>query len=124
MMKNEKPLKEKLHLLDIEDTMYILFIVSSLLNISTNEEVRKMYVGGSNPNEKIRDKYLVSSYLVLIVFIAFTVRNYNNLTKLPKDSKQYNLAQIRLIGTILLVVGQCIAIYYLYNTDSYSGSPI
>lgn len=124
MMRNEKSLEDKLHLIDIENLMYILFIIGSIFNILTNEEVREMYINGSKPNEEIRDRYLVSSYLILIVFIVFMIRNYNNLSQATKDTDQYNLAQIRFIGSILLIVGQCIAIYYLYHTDSYNGSPI
>lgn len=124
MMKDEKSLQEKVQLINIENLMYFLFIVASLFNILTNEEVRERYVDGSKPNEEIRNRYLVASYIILIVFIVFMIRNYNNLLKLTKGSSQYDLAQIRLIGSILLIIGQCITIYYLYQTNTYSESPI
>ncbi|GEM_PF-7099261 len=124
MMKDEKTLEDKIDLLDIENLMYILFIVSSLLNIETNEKVKKVYSRGGNPGEEIRNEYIFASLLILVVFIVFLIRNYKNLTNISRESDQYSLAEIRLIGSILLVIGQCMIIYYLYYTDTYSGSPI
>lgn len=124
MMENEKTLEEEIHLLDIEDLMYILFIVGSFINIQTNEKVRNFKIQGITLNDEIRDEYLLASFLILIVFIVFAVRNYKNLTKLKKGSNEYNLAEIRLLGSILLVIGQCMIIYYLDHTDTYSSSPI
>lgn len=124
MMENEKTLEEEIHLLNIEDLMYILFIVGSFINIQTNEKVRNFKIQGVSLNDEIRDEYLFASFLILIVFIVFAVRNYKNLTKLKKGSNEYNLAEIRLLGSILLVIGQCMIIYYLYHTDTYSSSPI
>lgn len=124
MRENKNVLEDKIHLIDIENLMYTLFIIASLFNILTNEDVKERYVNGEKPNEEIRNRYLVASYIILIVFIVFLIRNYNNLLKLSKGSSQYDLAQIRLIGSVLLIIGQCIAIYYLYQTDTYNGSPI
>jgi hypothetical protein len=51
-------------------------------------------------------------------------RNYNNLMKEKTNSKEYHLLEIRYFGSVLLVLGQILVIYYLLNTESYNGSPI
>lgn len=112
-----KTLEEKLKLLDLENFMYTFFIIGSLLDIDANEKVRNLYVNGKNPGEDIRREYLFASYLILTVFAIFMERNYYNLNNLSKDSEEYKFAELRLFGSILIVFGQMLIIYYLYNTD-------
>lgn len=120
----EKSTYDKLKLLDIENTMYVFFIASSLICINANEKVREKYLNNEEIDKSIQSEYLLGAYLALIVFIVFMERNYDNLKYVNKNTKEYDLGEMRLFGSTLIVLGQLIAIYYLYNTDRFNGGPI
>lgn len=120
----EKSIDDKLKLLDIENAMYIFFIASSLICINANEKVRNKYLNNEKIDKSIQSEYLVGAYLALIVFIVFMERNYDNLKYTDKNTKEYDFEEMRLFGSTLIVFGQLIAIYYLYNTDKFNGGPI
>ena len=112
----EKTLEEKIKLLYIEDLMFSLFIIASLIDIIANEQSRTLLSNNKNLNEELRQKYLFASYLILFVFIFFMERNYNNLTMLNEDDEEYYWAKTRFIGSMLIVLGQIYVIYFYTNT--------
>ena len=114
-----KTYEEKINLLDIDNLMFCLFIIASLLNLDANEKMKESYLYNNVSKEKIRKQFIFSSYLILIVFIVFMKRNYDNLNKLNNKKSEYNFALIRLYGSILIVIGQILVIYYLYNTNNF-----
>ena len=109
-------MNEKLKILDIEVFMYTFFIVASLIDIEANMQAKYNVQQGKELNEDLRKQYLLASYLILTVFIVFMKRNYYNLENLSIHEKEYMFAEIRLYGSILIVIGQILIIYYLYNT--------
>lgn len=110
----------KFDLLDIENFCFILFIIASVIDINANERVRKIYYENENLNNDLRNQYLLASSLILIVFIIFFLRNLNKLEKLRSTEKEYHFAFSRFIGSILLVIGQALAVYYYWNTTIFS----
>lgn len=112
-------MNEKIKLLNLEIFMYVFFIVASLISIEANNQAKNNIFKGDDINEELRQQYLFSSYLILFVFIVFLKRNYNNLNNLSIDDPEYNFAQIRLLGSILVVLGQILIIYYLLNTTTF-----
>lgn len=113
----EKTLEEKLRLLDIENLMFIFFIIASLIDIMANEKSRELLLNNNDLNEELRKEYLFASYLILFVFIIFMERNYNNLMMLDEDDEEYKFAKIRLFGSMLIVLGQLYVIYFYMNTS-------
>lgn len=112
-------LNEKYKKLDLENYMFSLFIIASLLSISANEKARSNYKKESPLNENLRKEYIFISYLILFVFIVFLERNYNNLNNINEDNEEYEFAKVRLYGSILIVLGQLLIVYYLYNTTTF-----
>lgn len=111
---------DKYNLLDIENLCFILFIIASVIDINGNEQARKLYQQNKKLNNDLRNQYLLASFLILFVFIVFFLRNLNNLNKLSKDSKEYPYAFMRCIGSLAIVVGQSLTIYYYQNTTNFT----
>lgn len=120
---NEEIIK-KLKRIKIENLMYILFILASILDIYANEKAKKELIEGRSLNEKIRNQYVIASIMVLIVFYVFMQRNYNNLKACYQSKKEYELAKMRFFGSGLIVIGQVLIVNYLINTNYFNGSPI
>ncbi|MGM9971227.1 MAG: DUF973 family protein [Anaeroplasmataceae bacterium] len=110
---------DKYELLKIEKLCYYLFIYASIIFIITTNEVKSFYDQNKKPDKNIRNEYVFSSIIILIVFVIFMIRNYNNIKKLNKNDKEYENALIRLIGSIFIVIGQIMVVYYFYQTTNF-----
>lgn len=119
-MDNHK--KEKINLFDIEMLMYFLFIIAACIDLYANEQTRNLYQKNQPLNEEIRQEYILANWLIFIVFITFMIRNYYNLQQLSKESIEYQIAQIRLIGSILIVVGEALVLYYFYSSTIFDSN--
>lgn len=115
----ENIFNDKFKLLNLENLMYILFIIASLIDIFTNEKVRIAFKNQETPGNELRERYIIAGFLILIVFIVFMIRNFNNLNKLTKEDEEYPFAEIRFIGSVLIVIGQFMTLYYFINTTNF-----
>lgn len=115
----ENIFNDKFKLLNLENVMYILFITASLIDIDINEKVRIAFKNQETPSNELRDSYIIAGFLILIVFLVFMIRNFNNFSKLTKDDEEYPFAEIRFIGSVLIVIGQFMALYYFINTTNF-----
>ena len=95
-----------------------------MLNYDTNLKLKDLYLNNQSPNENIRDEFLLANYIGLFIFITFLNRNYNTLNDLEEGTEEYELAKLRIYGSYFFIIGQLIVIYYLYNTSTFSDSPI
>lgn len=109
----------KFELLNVENTMYFFFILASMIDIKANEKTRCLYIQNLEPKEDIRQQYILANILILIVFIIFMLRNYNNLSQLSKHSQEYKIAKARYIGSVCIVSGQLLVLYYFYHTTNF-----
>lgn len=71
------------------------------------------------PKEDLRQQYIYANILILIVFIIFMLRNYNNLSQLSKHSQEYKIAEARYIGIVFIVSGQLLVLYYFFHTANF-----
>ncbi|MCM1260960.1 MAG: hypothetical protein NC182_07520 [Prevotella sp.] len=110
---------DKMQLLNIEYTMYIFFIIASLIDIDANVKTRKLYLYRDSPDERLRQQYIVANILILIVFIVFLLRNYEKLIQLSKENPEYKNAWLRYIGSVSIVSGQLLVLYYFYHTTNF-----
>lgn len=115
----ENIFNDKFKLLNLENIMFILFIIASILDIDTNEKVRIAFKNKETPGNDLRDSYIIAGFLILIVFIVFMLRNYNNLSKLRPEDEEYPFAETRFIGSVLIVIGQFMTLYYFINTTNF-----
>ena len=107
------------NLFALEEIMYILFIFASFISINATNEKKESLYNKNIDKKSIKEQYLLSSYLILIVFITFLIRNYKTLEKTDKNSEEYKYAQTRFIGSLLIVIGQLFVVYYSSNTTTY-----
>lgn len=111
---------DKYEVLNIENISYAFFIIASIIDLKANENLKNFYLKNEKPNEDLRNEYIFASSLILTVFIVFMIRNHYNLSKITKNENEYNYAYIRFIGSLLIVIGQILVLYYFYNTTNFS----
>ena len=116
--------KRRLYWIDIEDNIYYLLIVNSLINLDANKKLKKRLLKNQNPNNEIRNEYLFSSYILLYIYLVFLVRNQENLDNLEVDDENYELENLRVLGSYMFILAQMIVIYYFYNSSNFDDSPI
>lgn len=120
----DKDLKRRLKWIEIENNLYILLILNSLINLDANYKLKNNLLNNKKPNEEIRNEYLLASYILLFIFIMYFIRNSDTLEHLEKGSEEYNLARLRVIGSYLLICAQFITVYYFLNTSNFEDSPL
>ncbi|MGM9858477.1 MAG: hypothetical protein ACI311_04415 [Bacilli bacterium] len=113
---------EKYKILNIEVFMFLLFILASCVDLFNLGKTKVLYDLDQPLNEEIRQKYIVANVLILIVFTVFMIRNYNNLKNLSKDSEEYEIAMRRLIGSILIVLGEVMVLNYFYKSTVFNNN--
>ena len=107
---------EKLKEINWENFLFLLFATSALIDTLANEDIKRSYMDG-NGKENARKKFILASCLIIFVFAFFAYRNYNNLKKYSYNSYEYKLAYYRFIGTIFIVIGELVILYYFINTE-------
>ena len=107
---------QKLKQLQIEDFLFLVFAVASLFDAFGNEDIRRYYTDG-NGKENARRKFIISTVLIICVFLFFAKRNYNNLKKQQIGSDEYYYAYIRFVGTIFIILGESLVLYYFIKTS-------
>lgn len=120
---DKKKLKEEL---ELEKIIWGIFIISSLLNI-VSDNLQIDYLDNNDKN-KLDNAYKVSLFVLILSIVLnsyFVIRNYrdyrNNINNNSNKNKSFFLL-IRLIGSILLILGVCCSLYYLVNNKNSIGS--
>lgn len=111
---------EKIKLLNIEFFMYLLFILAAVIDLFANEKTRSLLEENKTPDDQIRQEYITANILIFIVFFVFMLRNYYNLSQLAEESAEYEFAQSRFIGSVLIVIGQLFVLHYFFHTTTFS----
>lgn len=99
-----------------EDLAFILLIVSGILDILGNDDLKNYYTN-SYGKEDARKKFILSSCIILIAFGYFVYRNYKKMKELDPFSEEYKYAYSRFIGSLFLLVGELLILYYFINTS-------
>lgn len=114
--------ERKLNELRIEDFLYVVFIVAIIIDLLANNETKKALFG-KNYEHNPSKLYIIAGLLVLLVFIFFAIRNYKEMQKQIIGTRTYNLARMRFLGSVLIVIGQLLVVFYLLNvSDIQEGS--
>lgn len=109
-----KDIYEKLKDIKIEDFAFLLLIVSGIVDMMGNEDFKKYYINGQGKVDA-RKKYILSSVIILIAFSYFVYRNYKVMKEFPSYSREYQYAKVRFFGSIFLVIGELMVLYYFIN---------
>lgn len=110
---------ELIRRLSFENFIWIVFIVISALDIY-GDELIKASVRENKPEEKNKAEnlFLFVSLVSILVYIYFFYRNYTDYKKHP--NKNY---EIRLFGSILILVGTLCLLYFQINANDDNDLP-
>lgn len=109
-MKNNK--QEKIKELKIDEWIWIIFIILSILNI-TGDEIEKDYYQTHNPNNKTKSKkiFQLTVLISLIIYIYLANKNYQKYKTTKQQNQDAHLQGIRLFASILIVIASAIVLY-------------
>ena len=110
--------KEIVNRLNFENYIWIAFIIIAALDIY-GDELLKIYILNHDENSKKKaDKlFLELTAFSVLLYSYFLIRNY-------KEYKNYNNQsyEIRLIGSILILVGTLCFLYFQLTTNQQDSS--
>ena len=108
-------INEKINDLSMENIFFMLFIISALLDLTGNECLKETFLG-KKTQEDARNKFILASSLLVVVFAYFAYHNYQRLKEFDENSAEYHYAYIRFIGSLLALIGEAMVLYYFVNT--------
>lgn len=117
-------LNEEIRRLNFEDLLWVIFIILAILDIYADRK-QKDYL---NTNDITKAKtakrtYITIVIITIILYIYFVARNYYFLQS-SKNTKEEKLESIRFIGSLALLGGSIMLLYYQVNTKISEGSAI
>ncbi len=100
----------------IDEVIIIIFIALNIINIYA-DELEKRYLFNNNINdlEKANKVVIFTLIITLIIYLYFAYLNYKEYEK-----NKTNIYEIRLIGTILIIIGLVCLIYFRYKNPELS----
>ena len=111
---------DEISVLDIENILNLIFILASLIEIEGNNKLKNKILNNIRPDGRNRQKYLISNILMLFVFIAYVSRKYHNVLTLDKNDPEYKPSLSRLLGSIIIVIGEILVINYFLKTTRFN----
>lgn len=101
----------------IDEYIWVIFIIISFFNIIGDEMDKKNIIFGNNHSRKAKNIFLFTSFIGIIIYAYFIIRNYNDYVE-HMNSDDINLYQQRLIGSILIFIGSILIIYFSLNVKT------
>lgn len=116
---------QQLKQLQLENFLSLLFVAAAVINIY-GDKIQQAFVVYKNPNDekKSRDIFLIALLITFVVYIYFLNRNQKSLKKAIMDCSPDVFAyQVRLFGTVLLIVGILCFIYFNRKVSNIASVP-
>jgi hypothetical protein len=116
-------MNKKIKDLDIDEWIWIIFIMLSILNIFGDELKKNYYVNNDlSKDSQARKIFTFTVFISFLIYIFFLNRNYKNLQSARLSNGNTILPLIRLYGSIFIVTGVFLLLFFQLN-DSTSDSP-
>ena len=115
-------LDDDLTRLNIDDFLFIILIIARFFNIC-GDQYQKSYIK-NNANylkSKASNFYLISLLITIVVYFYFTYKNYHMYKKCEEKDKY--LFEIKLIGSVTLIVGALYLVYFQMNDPNFIDPP-
>lgn len=106
--------------LRFEDGLSVLFIILNILNIKANTIIEESIKSESTNNvDKALEIYRFILVTTVILNFYFVIRNYNFYQNAKETDKvnEGRLEGIRFIGSILILIGNILLTYTVFNQD-------
>ena len=115
-------MEEEINRLRFENKIWILFAFLCLLNIrGYDDDINYIKTNNNkykNESNNIFKFTLICTLFIYLYFFRRNVRFYNKA-----NSNQKELYSIKVYGSLLLIVGVILLIYFQVNQDSFEGGP-
>lgn len=113
---------EEINRLNFENFIWIVFASLCILNIS-GDNLEKEYLENHESDFKTRANKIFEFTLSItfLIYIYFFLRNYHALKKATKNQKR--LYEIKTLGSLFLIIGIIMLIYFQKKQTSFEGSP-
>ena len=96
--------------LRIDEVIWIIFIILSILNIIGDENEKYYYINNNDERDKLaKDIFIFTLVISLLLYLYTLYKRYNKM-KNAKDNNLY-ICEYRLFGSILVVTATIIFIY-------------
>lgn len=109
--------------LNFEDLLWVIFIVTSILNIIGND-YQKRYVISNNENYEnmANDIYVFILIIVLFIYLYFFNRNYKMYESKMGSATRVDL--IKVMGSVFFIIGTLCLLYFQINSkNNFIGGP-
>lgn len=109
--------------LNFEDLLWIVFIITSILNIWGNDYQKKYVISNDNYYEdKANNIYIFILVIVLFLYLYFFNRNYKMYKSKMNGSTTEDF--IKVIGSIFFIIGTLCLLYFQVNSNNnFIGGP-
>lgn len=115
-------IEEDLNRLNFENQLWLIFSLLCLLNISgDNEEIDYLKTNNINSKNKSDQIFEFTLIVTLLIYIYFFNRNVKFYNKAHNNQKQ--LYKIKVFGSLFLIIGIILLIYFQNNQNNFPGSP-
>ena len=115
-------LNDNIKRLNFEDYAWIVFVFLCFLNIYGNQ-LEKIFLRTNNSyfKRKSNSYYILALVIVFLIYSYFITRNLYQFHKAsPQDKALYS---IKVLGSILVIGGIVLLIYFQKNEKTFVGSP-
>ena len=118
-----KNIDDEFNRLNFEEWLLIILIAVTIFNIISNN-LQKLYLK-TNDRKYLKNAslmFIITLSITIIIYLYFVNRNYKVYKNSNKKNK--NIYKIKLIGSILIVVGVILLLYFQINDPEFIGIPI
>lgn len=115
---------KELEELEFEKILWAIFIVVSALNIY-GDNIQELFLQENQPEYEKESKTIFTFTITisLLIYLYFMYRNYKKVEETKQQNENTLLPSIRLFGSILIVVGVIMVLYYQINEKTPLGTP-
>lgn len=108
--------------LNFEDKIWLVFTIISILNIKGTFKEKEYLITNSEYSKRISNNIFLFT-LIISFFIYLYFLHRNHLAYIDASSNQKNLYKVKMLGSILLIIGVICLIYFQTNQTSLIDSP-
>lgn len=101
----------------VDEEIWIIFIVISLFNIVGDEIDKRNLMLNNSHSKNAKEIFLFTAIIAITIYIYFTIRNYDDYMSY-RNTTYSNLYKERLLGSILIVVGSIMIVYFNINVSN------
>ena len=110
---------DKIKELKIDECIWIVFIILSALNICGDEFEMEYYTSNNWGSDRRAKKiFTFTVFISFIIYVYFMKLNYQHVKSLRMENCNTSLHEVRLFGSILIVVGVFMLLYFQINSSS------